>query len=366
MIGVLHVMSNLSLKSGIASVVVNYCKYIDRNKIKSAIIYFDEINTETYIDELKTLNVDVFKFHRKKFISEWNNFCKEHYGEYDILHNHHSFLGFLFIGAKKKLGIKVLLNHAHVTKYGESVFKGLRNAFLSVSCRFISDKFVACSKDAGFAMFGPRFRHLGFVMKNAIDLNKFKFDLKSRQNIRNKLGIGNEWVVGHIGNMTPQKNHFFILKIFEYVHKVDNTAKLLLVGDGYLHDEIRKEIKEKKLENNVIDLGVRNDVNVILNAMDVFFLPSLFEGLGIVLVEAQANGLRCVYSDQVPMEADVNNKMNSRLSLNAPIQEWVDSLMFKTERIDNSILLKKNHYEIETAAKDLEMFYTELIRDKKI
>lgn len=360
-IKVLHLMSNLSLKSGVASVVVNYCRYINKDKINFSFVYFDEVNTETYIKELKELGAEIYFIPRARFSSDWSLFCKQHWGEYDILHNHQTFLAPLLVNVKKKLGVDKVVTHAHVTKFSDTRLKSIRNGFLSFPCRFISDKLVACSTDAGIALFGNAFKKNGVVIRNAICTDLFRFDEFIRNDVRASLKLEDSFVIGHIGNMTPQKNHVFIIEVFRSVLDVRPDAKLLLLGDGYLRDKIVRKIEEYNLYDKVILLGVRNEVFRYLNAMDVFLFPSLFEGLGIVLVEAQACGLKCIYSDEVPMEADCNVQENIRMSLKMSAKDWAQNVCSITSRVDNTEAVINAGYDIFSATNLLENFYQSLM-----
>lgn len=360
-ISVLHLLSNLSLKSGVASTVVNYCRMVDQTKIKMSFLYFDEVETETYKAELNELGCEIFYIPRNKLVRNWKNFCHEHYGQYDILQNHQSFLAPMLINAKKQLGIKFLLTHAHATRFSDTRLKGVRNCFLSYSSKYISDALVACSQDAGRALFGHSFSKRGKVIHNAINTGVFSYNESIRNEIREQLGLKNSFVVGHVGNMTPPKNHNFILEVFRHVSLINPNAKLLLIGDGYLREKIEEKISKLGLEQRVILLGVRSDVNRYYNAMDVFMFPSLFEGLGIVLVEAQTNGLKCVYSDQVPLEADCNTDENIRLSLNESVQKWAQEICKTRGRANNIQRIRQNGYDISYAVDDLIKYYRSLV-----
>jgi glycosyltransferase involved in cell wall biosynthesis len=358
---ILHILSNLSLKSGVASVVVNYCRRIDQTKIKFSFLYFDEVNTETYIDELEKMGADIYFVPRKGFRKGWKRFCAEHYGRYDIVHNHQTFLAPLLIGAKKRLGVKKLLTHAHATRFSDTRLKGIRNRLLSYPSKHISDSLVACSHDAGKALFGRTFLSKGKVIHNAINTDVFYYNEKARNEIREQLGLRDSFVVGHVGNMTPPKNHSFIIDVFQQVSLVQANAKLLLIGDGYLREKIEDRIKQLGLEQQVILLGVQSNVYRYYNAMDAFLFPSLFEGLGIVLVEAQTNGLKCVYSEKVPLEADCNTAENIRLSLKKPAHEWAKQLCSIHERTDNTKTIQQNRYDISLAVEELTNYYISLV-----
>ena len=358
---VLHVLSTLSIKSGVASVLMNYCRYLDYDKIGVSIIYFDDRGNETYIEELGNLGIRIFQFHRSSFFSDWVSFCKEHYGEFDILHNHETFLAPFFVGVKKKLGVKKLVTHAHVTRFGDTPIKNLRNGILSLPCRFISDQLAGCSEEAGIALFGQRFKKNGFVMKNAIRADKFTYNEEKRNKIREEYGLEGHFVVGHIGNMCLQKNHLFLLDVFSEILKINSTAKLLLIGDGPLRHQIEEHANVLGISEQIILLGARYDVNDLLNAMDVFLFPSVFEGLGIVLIEAQTNGLRCIYSDQVPAEADLIPANNKCLSLKIDKSIWAQEVCSAKGRVNTSEIIRNSGYDIRFEAEKLIEFYKNVL-----
>ena len=251
-----------------------------------------------------------------------------------------------------------------MTKFSDTKIKSFRNGILSLPCRFISDGLVACSIDAGKALFGKAFKRKGKVIHNAINTETFAYNEQVRFEMQKKLGLTDSYVVGHVGNMTPQKNHMFLLDVFREVLRIKPNAKLLLIGDGYLRTQIEKKIEQLGLTQHVLLLGVKSDVFLYFNAMDAFLFPSLFEGLGIVLVEAQMNGLRCVYSDNVPLEADCNIAHNIRLSLKSPALEWAKQICSICEREDNTKSIQQNGYDISLAVEKLIEYYNMILGDE--
>ena len=351
---VLHIVSNISLRNGIMSVLMNYYRYVDRKEANFCFLFFDE-RPETYGKEIEELGGVLYKFTRKNFMSEWRHFCKEHYGEFDVLHNHELYLAHFFKKSKKKLGNKILISHAHATRFSDSKIKELRNKILALPSKN-ADYLLACSKDAGKSLFNKNFEQNGYILKNAIDISRYMFNESAREQIRNKYNISNKFVVGHVGNFTPPKNHFFLLQVFNEIIKLKSNSILLLVGDGYLREEIKKEASNYGFEDKVIFVGVTNSVTDYLCAMDIYVFPSLFEGLGIALVEAQTNGLPCVYSDVIPQEADILNENNIRLSLDVSPKEWADEIL----AIERERYLVKN--EIEEAGYDISKEALKLIQ----
>ena len=177
---------------------------------------------------------------------------------------------------------------------------------------------LACSQIAGEFLYS-KFKNKEFrVVNNAINVDEYKFNQNSRMKVRDEIHIAdNEYVVGHIGRFVEQKNHEFIIKIFEELYSQNNHITLVLVGDGPLYDTIKNNIKGKVYENKIKMLGIRKDIRNIIQAFDVFFMPSFYEGLPFVLIEAQAAGLPCIVSDNVSIEANILTKSNKYLSLNA-------------------------------------------------
>ena len=217
-----------------------------------------------------------------------------------------------FLGPKaaKKCGIPKIIIHSHSSGYDcmndkkRIVMTKLNNLCRNFIYKYGTD-FYACSKIAGLWMFPKRivssnkFR----VINNAVDVDKFAFSPTKREDMRRELNLSDKLVVGHIGNFVYQKNHGFLIDTFNELHKIDPNACLLLLGDGVLFESIKQKVDELGLSENVIFTGRVSNANDYLQAMDIFVLPSNFEGLGIVAVEAQASGLKCVFSDRVPEEA---------------------------------------------------------------
>ena len=348
---VLIVTSNLSLRSGVASFLVNYLRNLDRTNNHFSLIYYDEASTPTYNDELNKLGISLFYIPRKSFVSNFNRFCKEHFEQFDLIHINDPYLGFLFIGIKKKLGVKKVVFHSHSTKFSDSSCKSLRNFLLSIPSRFIADAFFACSKKAGIKIFGHKFHKKGTVIYNAIDLNKFQFNQWSRLTVRKSLNIDDKCVViGHVGNMTPPKNHLFLIDVFCEYLKTNPDSVLLMVGDGYLKRKIIKKASRMSIENKLIFAGVVSNVWDYYSAMDYFVFPSKFEGFGMALVEAQINGLNCLYSNVIPFEADLNPLLNCKKSLKRGFKEWANSLSTLKKRFDQNSSVSFKRFDASEAA----------------
>lgn len=198
------------------------------------------------------------------------------------------------------------------------------------------------------------------IINNAIDLDKFKFDENIRKKKREELGISKDTkVIGHIGRLVTVKNHTFLLEVFNEVYKKDKNVILILAGAGPLENEIKEKIKSLNLESNVKLLGGRNDANELYQVFDLFILPSLYEGLAVVGIEAQASGLPCILSNEVPKETKILDS-SEFVSLTEPKEKWAEVVMNSinnTERKDTSEKLKARNFDIKLEAKKLEDMY---------
>lgn len=225
---------------------------------------------------------------------------------------------------------------------------------------------MACSELAGRWLFGDKTFDQGkvYILNNAIDLSKFKYNEEVRKNKRKELEIDDDtFVIGHIGRFVQQKNHTFLIDVFNEVQKKKANAKLILVGQGPLKDEIENKVKNLNLENKVVFLGQREDVDELYQAFDCFVLPSLYEGLGMVLIEAQASGLPCIASTEIPDIARVTEKLKF-VRLDENIDYWKNSILklsdLKNRKEDQLQDIQNRGYNIEKEVEKLEILYKDL------
>ena len=370
MIKILQVLGTRP-SGGVGAFLYNYHQYIDKSKLQFDYLMFNDKPNGSYDEKVKALGAKVYVLpglkHKRLFtLTELlENFFAMHAQEYSIVHLHSANIAFLVLRIAKKYGIKVRIIHAHATVYSDKyLWKALRNKILwKFGFKYATDYF-ACSQAAGEFYYGQEAVKSGVVkvIPNAIDLEKYKFDKDIRKKVRTGLNIENKFVIGHIGRMSPQKNQLFLLRVFAEVKKKQDNATLIMIGDGPLRKDIEKEILKLGLKDSVILLGVRDDVPQLLMAMDVFLLPSLFEGLGIVAIEAQASGLKCIISDVIPKETNVGGA--EYLSLQANCKNWAERVLNSLEikcRADYTANLIKNRYSIKESAKFLEEYYENLL-----
>lgn len=363
---VLHVVSNISIRSGIMSVLMNYYRNIDTTEVQFGFMYFDE-RPETYEEEIRQLGGEIFKIDRVTkffdFYGKLNKLCKERYGEYHILHIHDLFMTAFFVGIKKKAGIKKIIIHSHATKFSDHKIGEIRNRIFSQANRFVPDYYFACSRIAGQTAFGKRFDREGVVINNAISIERFYPDVNLNKVVKRELGIEDKFVIGHVGNFAPAKNHLFLIDIFEQTLKRIGDAVLVLVGDGTLREQVFLECKKRKIESNILYLGTRTDVNRIMHCFDKFLFPSIYEGLGIALIEAQCTGVPCVFSDVVPVEANILFEYNRVLSLNDSIDRWVEAVLENVKpNVENvTQRIESAGYSIKTEALKMQKKYQEIL-----
>lgn len=269
----------------------------------------------------------------------------------------------LKIAKKQKVPCRVVHSHNGANMGGKLVafFHAINKRIIE---RYATD-FWACSNVAANFMFPPKvIEEKGVkIVKNAIDSENYQYDSSIREKKRNMMNISSELVIGHVGRFHFQKNHQFILKIFEEIVKRDNNTKLLLVGNGELKKQFCEKAKEKGIYQHIIILENRTDVNELLQAMDVFLFPSLFEGLPISLIEAQAASLPCVISDTISEEVLITNE-NVILSLKDPIKKWAECVLesgYGSKRVNQVEVLKAKGYDINENAKHLKDYIRNLL-----
>lgn len=349
---------------GMESYMMNYFRNVNKNDFQ--IDFVQQGNSKgVYDTEIEEMGGNVLYVTPKNrnIIKNIIETCKI-IKQYDVIHVHMDAFNYVYLLLGKLCGVKVRISHSHNTKHLTSNWAKLYylNYFKNHIYRVATNLF-ACSELAGNWLYGDRDFE---VIPNAIEYEKYKFNMNYRNEIRNSLNILDELVVGHVGRFDYQKNHKFLIEIFSEVVKINNKAKLLLVGDGDLKMEIEEIIKERNLTKNVILLGNRSDVYKLYNAFDVLILPSLFEGLPVVLVEAQANGLTCLVSDVVTNEVNIMNKINF-MSLDSLASIWGRGVTAIDINLNDRLVDKKEFvgtgYEILTAAKKMENIYNNLVRE---
>lgn len=355
---VLQVLDYINYSSGVSSVVLNYYYHMDRSQVQCDFLIFECTGNECE-EKVRESGAKIYTTmqpttkNMAKYIKCLDEFFENHSNYYDVIHVHIPVAASMILSKAKKYGIEKRILHSHNARGADGVAKRVRNYFLNKSGIFYANCYLACSEAAGHYLYGKKRRFT--VLPNAIDIKKYQFDKEARERIRKKIGVKDELLLGHVGRFVEQKNHEGLLAIFAEVCKNRKDVKLLLIGDGKLKNRIEERAKEYQIEDKIIFEGVVENVNEYMSAMDVFLLPSLYEGLPVVCVEAQMAGLPCVISTNVTREI----KMTSNVSFieNDDIEAWKRNIC---TILDNDIDRGKLHieaYDIAIQAKKLEEYY---------
>ena len=309
---------------GVETVVMNYYRHIDRSRVQFDFLV-DADSTLVPREEIESLGGRIFEISPYQHVLKYQRGLQRLFKQegWKIVHSHINALSVFPLRAAKKAGVPVRIAHSHSTSgKGEYVKNTLKAMLKTQANRYPTHRF-ACGKRAGEWLFG---KDTNFdIIYNAIDLDRFSFDAEARAQVRADLGlVDDQFAIGHVGRFTAQKNHRFLIDVFEQVAKCCDDAILLLVGTGEDEDSIRIKVTERGLADRVKFLGQRDDVDRLYSAFDVFVLPSLYEGLCVVGVEAQAAGLPCLFSDAITREVDMSGK-NEFLTID-DFAPWVDGL----------------------------------------
>lgn len=371
MINILHVASSVSRGSGVTNVIMNYYRHIDRKQCQFDFLIFGKMSND-YTNEIEELggvihiipkpNVKNLSYYKKQL----NQFFRKYGKKYDIIQLHEIYLNSIIFPIAKRNGIKVRIVHSHTTLYSDKKVNAIRNFIMFMPLKKTATHFFACGKQAGFFTYGKKYVESGkvYIMNNAIEVNKYFYNEDIRSRTRQALGIEDqEILIGNIGRFAPQKNHKFILQIFNQLCKKNQNFKLVLIGEGPDLESIQEMAKKYKIQSKVLFLGSRNDVPDLLQAMDIFILPSKFEGLPIVAVEAQAAGLPCILSDNITKEVEYGTV--KYLSIKC-VQEWcntIEEITISTEGYRNisKDCLKQSGFDINVEADKLLFQYEKIL-----
>jgi glycosyltransferase involved in cell wall biosynthesis len=367
-IRILHVLGGMN-RAGAETMIMNLYRNIDRTKLQFDFIVHTNEKCD-YDEEIRALGGKIYSIpqyigkNHFKYILAWNKFFRNH-PEYKIIHGHVRSTASIYLKIAKKFEL-ITIAHSHSTSSGTGIASIVKNT-LQYPIRFTADYFLACSKFAGEWLFGNKIckKNNFHILKNAIDTKKFNYNENIRLNKREELGIENKFVIGHVGRFQPPKNHDFLIQIFSEIINKNPHSVLLLVGEGELKNKVQKKVIHLGISDSVIFTGKRSDISEIVQAMDVFVFPSLYEGLGIGVVEAQASGLPCVIADTIPQEALITDLVEV-LSLKKPKEYWAKEILKYNEKEKysrNSTYeqIKLNGYDIEETSKWLEKFYLKII-----
>lgn len=370
-IRILHVVGGMN-RGGIETWLMHILRHIDRDRFQMDFL----VHTTqpcAYDEEIRTFGSKIIPCLDPSrpwlYARNFKHILRE-YGHYDIVHSHvHHFSGYV-LHLARNADVPVRIAHCHNdTSLVKSKSRFFRRLYLGLTEWWITRNAtfgIACSRNAAADLFGsnweldPRWQLLYY----GIDLKSFELSV-DKDRVRTELGIpSNAFVIGHIGRFDPQKNHEFLIEVFSAIAQQKPSAYLLLIGDGSLRSNVEQQVFQLDLADRVIFGGIRADIpRLMLAAMDVFILPSLHEGLPLVLLEAQSAGLPCIFSDAITDEVRVIQPLLTSISLSQSVSDWAETVLnikFKQivpAQINTYKLLEKSDFNIEASIKKLTNIY---------
>lgn len=372
---VVHVVSDMH-RGGAETMIMNLYRNIDRSKLQFDFICHyrkDDLNSSNnkadYYDEIIKLGGRIFRIPSlgtSNFIEYINNIKKvlKENGPFEAIHVHtNKQSGFVLLGARLAK-VKNRIIHSHITEwnYGNMIYSIILKKLMIVN----ATKYCTCGEKAGINAFGQKSYQNDkvFLLNNAIEVENFiNVDYEASKKIREEFGIGEEeFVIGHVGRFDTQKNHKFIIALAKRLKNNKRNFIMLLAGNGPIKEEIQNEVQKEGLSKYVKFIGVRNDIELLMAMFDLFILPSLFEGLPLVSIEAQAAGTKCIVSDTVTNKIDMGLNLVRQLPITEDALELWEEEIFKLDRpnLDKDIIsesLTQKGYNVKTNVNKLYQLY---------
>jgi len=361
-IKILQVFTTLN-RGGAETNFMNYIRQMDLKQFKFEIVVHREA-IGAYEQELQSMGIPI---HRLPAITPLNYWRYQQAakallinGQYDIVHSHISELSIWLLKTAKQLHVPVRIVHAH-SSWQALDLKAIVRWFWKKRLVKYANQFVACNQTSGNWLFGSKLAYV--PVNNAINISDYVFNDQKRSNIQSDLNCQNQINICHVGSFTKVKNHSFLLSLFKQYHLLNPTAKLYLYGSGPLQQHIEIQAERLNLNAHVVFMGSVKNVNEYLQAMDIMVFPSLFEGLPVSIIEAQASGLPCVLSDTISKEVALLPDYVQFVSLDAPQDQWLMAInkALALPRINQSEAITAAGYDIQRNAKQLEAYYTKCV-----
>lgn len=357
---VLEITSELD-GGGVDRLLYNYCSRMNDD------LQFDFIvtsKTEGILEQpLKDLGCNIYHIAQlrenfKEHTEQVKKLLEENH--YDIVHDHSGYKAWCNLKVAKKSGVPVRIAHSHTSYTYESILQKALRKISTLITKIYATELFACGNNASKWMWGKQSNNV-YIMKNAVNSEDFEFSQKTRDSLREKFDLTGKFVIGHVGRLSYEKNHDFLIDVFSEVKKIKQNAVLMLIGRGDMQEAIQQKINELNLNDSVLLMGVRNDVPDLLNIMDVFVFPSKFEGLPVTLVEIQANGLPAVISDNVTKEMALSDDFTF-LSLDKTALDWANIIVDKS-RNESANLIKNTDYDLNVATQKLKSKYFSMCKE---
>ncbi|WP_419893011.1 glycosyltransferase family 1 protein [Oceanobacillus kimchii] len=362
-IRILHIVTRMDA-AGIETLLMNFYRNINRTRVQFDFLTHRE-DKGFYDNEIEELGGNIYHvpsinpFKHAEYIKSLNNFFYEKKNIYNIVHSHINTYSMYPLRSAKKAGIPIRIAHSHIA----NVPFGLKTPFRIYTksrIKQFSNYNFACSNMAGEWLFGRKAitKNNFKLVTNSIDSEKYIYNQNTKNKLIKEMNLNDNFIIGHIGRFTKQKNHRYLIDVFSEIYKKNPKAILLLVGDGPLRTEMEMRVLKLNLQDAVIFTGVKSNIHELLQLIDVFVLPSLFEGLGIVAIEAQAAGVPCIVSNKVPKEAFITNRIRS-LSLNLDKELWANEILKLNGHSKKNTYrqIVDSGYDIKEQAKKIEEFY---------
>ena len=356
---VLQVVTDMNI-GGIEMLIMNYYRHMDRTQIQFDFLTHRPERAD-YDDEIERLGGRVYYAPRlyphryAAYFSFMTKFFQEH-PEYQIMHSHIDAMSYLPLLAGKRAGVPIRITHSHSTSIDKDLKYPLK-LFFKARMLTVANQCAACGEAAGQFLFGG---HEFELIPNAIDAQRFRFDAKMRAEMRQRLALDGKLVLGHVGRFCYPKNHEFLIEIFRRVLQRRPDAVLLLVGTGEKEEKIQTLTDAYGMTEAVRFLGSQADVSPFYQAMDVFVMPSLFEGVPLTGVEAQYALLPCVFSDRVPQEVAFTDRC-SFVPLEKSADQWAEAILRAIPAERHALQIADNRYDIHEASGLLADYYHRLL-----
>lgn len=365
MIRVLHSVSNMD-RGGIETMLMNFYRHVDRSKVQ-----FDFLANKPqpgdYDEEIRALGGRIFVspgyMSYPKYVGYMTELFKNN-PEYKIIHTHNGSLMLYALKAAQKNNIPIRIAHAHAT----AVPVGLKNEIKKLMrplIKYVATDYWGCSEAAGKFYFSEkRWNKNHQLIHNAINVEDFLFSEEHRARIRREYGLGDKLVIGHVGRLAPQKNQKKLLEVFAEIQKRNPATHLVIIGTGELEEKLKEYAAQLGIDQAVTFTGVLSNVNEWYSAFDVFVMTSLYEGLPVVAVEAQAADLPCVLCNTITPEVQVTDNVRF-VGLQDSAETWADAVLgFKpTARVSRAAELEQSGYDIKAEAERMQNLYLELYNE---
>lgn len=348
---------------------MNLYRNIDRSRVQFDFLVYHQ-QRGAYEDEIESLGGKIYRIPHPQELLAHIKGVKQFFlihKDYQIIHNHMQSNGALICKIARRSGVKCIIYHSHagpvptLTKDVKLTMRRIRNNCLNYVAMKNSTDYFACGEEARKAI--PSLYKTKIIC-NAIDLNAFRYNATIRYKLRTMYSCDNKLVVGHVGRFDLKKNQIFVIEVFKTILSKKENSELWLIGDGEIRPQIENMISDLNLVGSVRLLGVRSDVNELLQAMDVFLFPSISEGLPVSCIEAQAAGLQCVFSDGFDPHTIVTPNC-SVVSLSESPDKWADIILsvYKNARTDTSDMVRDAGYDIKQTSKFMESYYLSKVND---